>query len=175
MDEFENISLDDVTEAQSVIINDDYSDMPELESINLAAFDNFKATTDNMQLITDNLTGLLNQIDHTLKPVESNTRYTPNYNLERICSTKYTNRRRNKRSHPEIVNYGTIIYSSLPATQNPHVAKWLNRFAQVLETIYENDTCNNDQLREETITEAISILDTYSRSEPSSMLKTSGN
>lgn len=166
MDEFENISLDDVTETQSVTINDEYSDMLELESINLASFDNFIATTDNMQLITDNLAGLLNQIDHTLKPVESNTGFTPNYNPERICSTKYANRRRNKTANPEIVNYRTIIYSSLPATQNPHVAKWLNRFSQVLETIYESNTCPDDQLREETIMNSLSILDTFSRSEP---------
>ena len=147
MDEFENVTLDDITAAsaaESLLIGADYSDMPELEPLNLDAISGLITTPENMQTAADNLTGLLNQIEHKLIHVDSARAYG--------CSTGARHvRHKTNRNRPEIVNYGTIIYSSLPATHNPHVAKWLNKFTQVLETIYEHEPNLDEQSHDDVL------------------------
>ena len=168
MDEFENVTLDDITAAsaaESHLIGADYSDMPELEPLNLDAITGLISTPDNMQTATDNLTGLLNQIEHTLIHVDS----AQVNGHTHACSAgarhgRYNHIRSRNRKQPEIVNYGTIIYSSLPATQNPHVAKWLNKFTQVLETIYEHEPNLDEQSHDEVLSCVLEGLYEYSSS-----------
>jgi len=149
MDEFENISLDDITidEAGYSYLepspNGSYSDLPELEPLNLDTITELAVTPDDLQLARDNLSGLLNRLDHTIPSTDS-MHIPAAYNIPEVtCNMRPAYNRAEgrirKHTRPEIINYGTIIYSSQPATQNSHVAKWLNRFTQVLETIYEHE------------------------------------
>jgi hypothetical protein len=166
MDEFENVTLDDITAAvvaESLLTGEDYSDMPELEPLNLDAITGLVSTPENMQTANDNLTGLLNKIEHTLIQVDS----TPVNGRTYECSIGARHGRHNhnrNRNRPEIVNYGTIIYSSLPATQNPHVAKWLNKFTQVLETIYEHEPNLDEQSQDDVLSGVLEGLYEYASS-----------
>ena len=172
MDGFENITLDDITNAGMLVdgqveesqlgpTNSDYSDLPELEPFNLDNLTGLVNQPDDLQFARDNLAGLLNRIEHTInigtlpstkQPIESHE----------IPITCHRVRNRRKHMRPEIVNYGTIIYSSLPATQNPHVAKWLTRFTQVLETIYEHETNLDEQSHDDMLSNVLDGLNDYS-------------
>jgi len=169
MDEFENITIDDITASHpessqlGPTNNNDYIDLPDLEPFNLDTITELAVHPDDLQFARDNLSGLLNRLEHTIPSAD--TRQVPGNGHEtnyQLGSAYHRKSRYRKQSRPEIINYGTIIYSSLPATENPHVAKWLNKFTQVLETIYEHEPRLGEQSHDKVISGVLEGLYDYS-------------